>query len=212
MRCIWISHSVQFTIHVWIVLNVSLSCWVNGVARLYCFPVAVLTHCTWFLARSGRCTLVNDAQTYVLALDEYRSKGGDPQHSLSDRTVVVPLCKEHFQQRCGSFCIRCSLIIEGPMLKIGEAKYHPACLRCADCDVQVNTEKTGPPKIHNHVIRCGPCFDEVQYDRCMQCNLHIKGQFIRYASKLIDPISGCMVYLELWFIYLPSLCLFVNTQ
>ena len=31
---------------------------------------------------------------------------------------------------------------------------HPECMRCNDCNVQVNKGTIGPPKIINDIIRC----------------------------------------------------------
>ena len=131
-----------------------------------------------------QCSLTGSTQTHIVTLKDFRAKGGDASHELLPSTQVVPLCKEHYQARCGTFCTTCQLLLEGSFFRVGEtAAYHPHCLRCANCDASVNTKTTSPAKIHDNIVRCESCFDDMQYDKCVGCRQHIKAQFVRYGSS-----------------------------
>jgi hypothetical protein len=97
-------------------------------------------------------TLIGCSKTYVLTMDEYRLKGGNTNEQLLN--FIVPLCENHYKHRCGTFCSGCSLLLEGSFFKVGQSSYHPECMRCNDCNVQVNKGTIGPPKIINDIIRC----------------------------------------------------------
>ena len=125
-------------------------------------------------------SLAGQLKNFILPVAEYRSKGGDPQHVLKENTIV-PLCEPHYKKRCGTFCSGCQKMIEGQFLRVGDRSFHSTCMHCEECGIQVNT-KDEKPKIYQDVVRCGRCFDDMQYDKCVGCNQHIKAQFVRLGS------------------------------
>jgi hypothetical protein len=151
-------------------------------------------HKSCFNCLECNISLVGQPKTYCLSLDEYKAKGGDQNNALNQDTIV-PLCEQHYTRRCGTFCHDCKEILEGKFFKVGDKSYHPDCLKCFDCNLQVNTPEQ-PVKLSNNVIRCEACYDNCMYDKCLGCRRIIKAQFIRYGTsddideKTNEPVIG----------------------
>eukprot|EP00050_Salpingoeca_kvevrii_P017212 m.63020 g.63020 ORF g.63020 m.63020 type:complete len:171 (-) comp7432_c0_seq1:490-1002(-) len=45
-------------------------------------------------------------------------------------------CEQHYLERSGPKCSKCSRPIADRILRLGEQSFHPACFRCGSCDVR----------------------------------------------------------------------------